>query len=231
MKEADSNVIILTTEPLVNMVPPIDATEQQLMEAELQHEYQYQSVDMLVGNICPELGGHPDLVDILGFNFYYNNQWVVPDWNFLPWFNENNDPRWRPLRSLFEEAYIRYEKPIALTETSHSGKDRPNWIEFVSRECAAVIKKGIPLWGICLYPIIDRPDWDHLDNPWHNSGLWDAEIVAGQLPMRILHEPYAAALLQSQAVIAKADQYSNEEWFSYNKYDFHSENRQNLVTF
>ena len=106
-----------------------------------------------------------------------------------------------------------------------------SWIDFVGRECAAVIKKGIPLWGICVYPIIDRPDWDRLDDPWHNSGLWDAEILAGQLPMRILYEPYATALLQSQAIIAKADRYANNEWFIYNEYDGQNGHHQNLVTF
>ena len=146
-------------------------------------------------------------------------------------YYEENDPRWRPLRLLLEEAYTRYQNPIALTETSHPGRDRPNWIEFVSHECAAVIKKGIPLWGICLYPIIDRPDWDHPDDPWHNSGLWDAEKLAGQLPMRILNEPYAAALLQSQAIIAEADRYTINEWFSYNQYDDQNGHHQNLVTY
>ena len=231
MKEADSNVIVLTTEPLVNIVAPLDATDKQIIEAELQHDYQFQSVDILMGNTCPELGGSPDLVDILGFNYYYNNQWSVPYWKLLPWANEENDPRWRPLRSLLEEAYTRHQKPIALTETSHPGRDRPNWIEFVGHECAAVIKKGIPLWGICLYPIIDRPDWDHPDDPWHNSGLWDAKILAGRLPMRILYEPYATALLQSQAIIAKADRYANNEWFIYNEYDGQNGHHQNLVTF
>ena len=231
MKEVDSNVIVLTTEPLVNMVPPHFATEEETREAALQHNYQYQSVDMLMGYICPELGGSPDLVDILGFNYYYNNQWVVPTWNLLPWANEEEDPRWRPLRSSLEEAYNRYNKPIALTETSHPGIDRPKWIDFVGRECAAVIKKGIPLWGICVYPIIDRPDWDRLDDPWHNSGLWDAEILAGQLPMRILYEPYADALLQSQAIITRAEQYAKTEPIFYNDYEAPITQQQYLVTF
>ncbi len=200
LKEVDPSVIILATEPLINMVPRLDATEEEINHAMEIHNNQYQAMDILCGTICPELGGSPDYLDILGFNYYYNNQPDVSTWQCLPWKNEENDPRWRPLRSLLTEAYNRYDKPIALTETSHPGIDRPDWIKFIGEECAAVIKRGIPLWGICLYPIIDRPDWDHL-TPWHHSGLWDAEIIPGELPKRVLYMPYADALLQAQLLI------------------------------
>lgn len=181
LKEVDPSIRILTTEPLVQMVPPLNATQQQIEEAAAAHESQYQAVDMLAGRMCPELGGSPDYLDILGFNFYYNNQWIVGFQGFLPWANNDNDPRWKPLRSLLQEAYNRYQRPIALTETSHPGVDRPHWIRFIAQECAAVLDLGIPLWGVCLYPIIDRPDWDHLSH-WHRSGLWDAEPVSDGPP-------------------------------------------------
>lgn len=205
MREADPSVRILTTEPLVQMVPPANATQEQIAQAAASHEEQYQAVDMLGGRMCPELGGSPDYLDILGFNFYYNNQWVDGSHQFLQWFNDDGDPRWRPLRSLLAEAHSRYNRPIALTETSHSGEHRPNWLDYVAKECAAVIINGIPLWGVCLYPIIDRPDWDNI-NYWHGSGLWDAELVPGAPPKRVLHQPYAAGLRQSQALIHSAVQ-------------------------
>lgn len=203
LRKADPGVRILTTEPLVNMVPPLDATPEQIQHAADHHQYQYQAVDMLCGRMCPELGGSPEYLDILGFNFYYDNQIIVGEWKCLPWLNEADDPRWRSLESLLTEVYNRYEKPIVITETSHSGIDRHKWIRFVGNECAAVIEDGIPLWGICLYPIIDRPDWDHL-TPWHHSGLWDAEASPGKLPKRILYEPYATALVKAQQVIEEA---------------------------
>jgi hypothetical protein len=56
------------------MVPVLDATEQQVIDAQHAHEHQYQVLDILSGRICPELGGSPDYLDILGFNYYYNNQ-------------------------------------------------------------------------------------------------------------------------------------------------------------
>lgn len=200
MREQDPSVRIMTTEPLVNVVPPLDATPEQEAEAKLAHQDQYQAVDMLCGRMCPELGGTPDYLDILGVNYYYDNQWEVGTHDTLGWLNELGDTRWLPLRSLLAEVYERYQKPLVITETSHPGIDRPHWIRFVAAEGAAASQKGLPLWGICLYPIIDRPDWDHLE-PWHNSGLWDAAPQPGRAPKRILYKPYADALLEAQGII------------------------------
>jgi hypothetical protein len=199
MKEIDPGIRILTTEPLVNMVPPLDATAEQKTAAAEAHECQYQVLDILSGRICPELGGKPEYLDILGFNFYYNNQWINGTGQFLPWANEEPDPRFKPLSDLLIDCYRRYGRPIALTETSHPGEHRPNWIEKIGKEATIVLEKDIPLWGICLYPIIDRPDWDDLST-WHGSGLWDADMQHGT-PKRILYTPYADALLEAQALV------------------------------
>ncbi|WP_448959775.1 amine oxidase [Larkinella arboricola] len=209
LREIDPSVRILTTEPLVNMVPPLNATAEQIGQAALAHNDQYQATDMLCGRMCSELGGRPEYLDMVGLNFYYNNQWIVGSGAFLPWVNDSLDPRWRPLRDLFMQVYNRYQRPIVLSETSHPGEDRPFWIRFVAKESAAVLKQGVPLWGICLYPIIDRPDWDHL-TPWHRSGLWDAEVdanglVSQQPPRRVLYQPYADALRDAQVLIANTN--------------------------
>lgn len=82
-------------------------------------------------------------------------------------------------------------RPIVLTETSHPGEHRPNWIELIAKECVKTLKPGIPLKGICLYLIIDRPDWDHL-HYWHHAGLWDADALNPHA--RNLYLPYAEAI-------------------------------------
>ncbi|WP_242920001.1 amine oxidase [Pontibacter liquoris] len=204
MRELDPNVRIMTTEPLVNVVPPLHATAGEQEEAQLAHALQYQAADMLCGRMCPELGGNPDYLDILGLNYYYNNQWETGTHTRLPWLNEHNDPRWRPLHSLLAEVHARYQKPVVLAETSHPGVHRPNWIRFVTDQCAAALQAGVPLWGICLYPVIDRPDWDHLQ-PWHNAGLWDAAPRRGKTTQRLLHKPYAEALLEAQALLQEVE--------------------------
>jgi hypothetical protein len=204
MREIDPDIRFLATEPLVQMVPPIDATPEQIMAAEAAHNNQYQVADILSGRMCPELGGAPEYLDILGLNFYYNNQWVNGTGNFLKWADDDNDPRFRTFSSLLEEAYHRYGRPVVLSETSHPGEDRPKWINYISRESVKVIEKGIPYWGICIYPIIDRPDWDFLDRPWHNAGLWDMELSIDGHPKRVLYEPYGTALHNSQRDIEAA---------------------------
>ncbi|AKD54273.1 glycoside hydrolase family 1 protein [Spirosoma radiotolerans] len=199
MRELDPTIRILTTEPLVQMVPPLNATEEQIINAAIADENQFQSVDMLAGKLAPELGGSPEYVDLLGFNYYYNNQWIDGTGTFLGWNDLIPDPRWVPLRHLLVKAYRRYGRPIALTETSHSGIDRPIWVKMIARECLAVLQADVPLLGVCLYPIIDRPDWDHTDY-WHHSGLWDADLSTNPVG-RVLVEPYARALVQAQAIV------------------------------
>jgi hypothetical protein len=203
LKETDPHVIILTTEPLVQIVPPLNPTADEIEEAALLHEEQYQAVDILTGNMCPELGGSPDYLDILGLNFYYNNQWIAGTKTFLPWANLDPDPRWLPMSELVGEAYLRYKKPVVLAETSHPGIDRPHWIQYITGECVTLLKQGIPFWGVCLYPIIDRPDWDHFA-PWHTAGLWDARLTETGPPERVLCQPYAEAFRECQQLVDAA---------------------------
>ena len=197
MKEEDDSVQILTSEPLVNMVPPLDATAEQIQAAALQHEYQFQVTDILSGRICPELRGKPEYLDTIGVNYYYNNQWIYPEMNFLGWGDDPHDVRWRPLHNLLEEVYERYNKPIVITETSHPKEHRAAWMNMIGEECATVIQNNIPLTGVCIYPIIDRPDWDDLIT-WHHSGLWDIEIKEDGKLERVLHTLFAETLLQAQ---------------------------------
>ena len=201
LREADPGIRILTTEPLVNIVAPPNPIPQHRRDARQHHEWQYQATDMLAGRVSPELGGRPEFLDIMGFNYYYDNQWEVNTGHRLGWNDPTPDPRWRNLRELLKEAYQRYDRPVAITETSHPGTDRPLWLKMIGRECAAALQQGVPLLGVCLYPIIDRPDWDFLDN-WHHSGLWDAALRPDGPPQRVLHAPSAEALRAAQALVA-----------------------------
>jgi beta-glucosidase/6-phospho-beta-glucosidase/beta-galactosidase len=79
-----------------------------------------------------------------------------------------------PLRCLLETVYSRYERPIFLAETGHFGTGRSRWLEEVTTECIAAMDAGVELLGICIYPVIDRPDWDDLSR-FHNSGIWDLD--------------------------------------------------------
>lgn len=201
LKAEDPNVRILTTEPLVNIAAAEDASELERYEAAVKHENQFQAMDILGGKLCPELGGSPDLLDIIGVNYYYNNQWLDLGHQTLGWNDKTMHPRWKPLHLLLEEVHKRYNRPIVISETSHPHEDRPIWMRSMACECRAALKAGIPLWGVCWYPIIDRPDWDHLDH-WHRSGIWDHQPAPSEKHGRVLHEVTAAAFLEAQRELA-----------------------------
>ncbi|TLV04097.1 amine oxidase [Dyadobacter luticola] len=198
MKMASDRVRIVTTEPLVNMVPGLFPTWEDTLQAEKENELQFQSLDMLLGRICPELGGYEELVDIVGFNYYYNNQWITGSFQFLGWNDPVPDPRWKPLADLIENAYQRYGKPLIISETSHPKEDRPLWIDMIGEQCAALLRRDVPLLGVCLYPIIDRPDWDNL-HIWHQAGIWDYDGFDKK--SRVLHEESAIALFKAQLML------------------------------
>lgn len=203
LREADPGIRLLSTEPLISIIPPPNPWAQHRREAREAHNNQFQATDILCGRMCPELGGRDELLDIVGVNFYYDNQWVLPGHAHIGWNDPIPDPRWVPLSKLLRQAHERYGRPLVISETSHPGIDRPLWWRMIGRECAAVLRAGLPLWGTCLYPIIDRPDWDHLDR-WHQSGLWDADHRPSGPPARLLHHPSAAALHEAQALVAAA---------------------------
>ncbi|MVN76537.1 amine oxidase [Hymenobacter sp. HMF4947] len=203
LREADPSIRFLSTEPLVNIVPPPNPWVSHQREARRMHRDQFQATDILAGLMCPELGGHESLLDIVGFNYYYDNQWQLHPHRHLGWNDPVMDPRWVPLSELLRQAHKRYKRPFVVTETSHPGVDRPLWWHMIGQECAKALQMGLPLLGVCLYPLIDRPDWDHLDH-WHRSGLWDAELRPDGPPRRILHEPSAVALREAQAMVQAA---------------------------
>ncbi len=198
LKEVDPAVRILTTEPLVSITHAPDASQAHKEEALNHHEGQFQALDMLGGRLCPELRGRPEYLDLLGFNFYYNNQWVKPANETLDW--KRSDPRWVPLHQLLQKAYVRYESPLVLSETSHPKEDRPLWLDMLAKECVATLEAGVPLLGVCWYPIIDRPDWDHLET-WHQSGVWDRAPGDEDQYERVFHEPTGEAFLRTQSVV------------------------------
>lgn len=172
MKEVDPSIRIMITEPLIGIVTNDPANILSLMEAEKKHLEQFQVHDILCGTICPELRGKPEYLDIIGVNYYYNNQWINETHAFLPWAEEPPHPLFRSLHSLVESVFIRYGRPIVISETSHPGEDRAKWICSIAKECISILKSGLPLFGCCFYPIVDRPDWDNLDY-WHHSGIFD----------------------------------------------------------
>ena len=201
LKAVDPLVRILTTEPLINVVPHNDASVDAIENAIAMHESQFQVTEILCGRMCPELGGSEDYLDILGYNFYYNNQWTAAPHEYLDWKTGEANSKFVPLHQLLIAAYKKYNRPFVLTETSHPKEDRPLWISMISFESQKLLEAGLPYWGICWYPIVNRPDWDYLHD-WHYAGIWD-DVYNKELPGRVLHQPSADALLAAQNSLKK----------------------------
>lgn len=196
LKAADPNIRILTTEPLINIVARNDHNIDEIAHAAAMHEAQFQVTEILCGRLCPELGGSEGYLDILGYNFYFNNQWCTAPHEFLDWKIGELNPKFIPLHKLLITAYQKYNRPFVLTETSHPKEDRPLWIKMIEIESQKLLQAGLPFWGICWYPIVNRPDWDYLHD-WHYAGIWD-DVFHQNSDERVLHEPSAAALLETQ---------------------------------
>ena len=63
-------------------------------------------------------------------------------------------------------------------------RDRPHRFRYVMDEVNAAIQEGVPIEGVCLYPILNHPGWD---NDRHcPNGLWgynDSNAHLGRLSL------------------------------------------------
>jgi beta-glucosidase/6-phospho-beta-glucosidase/beta-galactosidase len=166
-------------------------------------ESQFDAWDMLCGRQAPELGGSMAYLDVIGVNYYHSNQWEIESSDLdvegrrLRWEDEPRDDRWIPLHQLLLRTHQRYGRPVCIGETSHFGSGRARWITEIADEAVKAFDADVPLEGICLYPVIDRHDWED-PNHWHNSGLWDLEQSPDGTLVRRINEEYAAALEDAQ---------------------------------
>jgi beta-glucosidase/6-phospho-beta-glucosidase/beta-galactosidase len=197
----DRRARIVHVDPVIKVFPRRDRPD--LVAEALQYDQsQFEAWDMLSGRTEPQLGGRPEYLDVMGLNFYHSNQWEHGG-DRLRWEDEPRDERWVPLHQLLAGLYQRYQRPICLGETSHFGSGRARWIREIGTEVAAALRAGVPVEGVCLYPVIDRPDWEDA-NHWHNSGLFDLLHQPDGTLGRVLNEEYAGALCEAQATVTDA---------------------------
>ncbi|WP_313609972.1 NAD(P)-binding protein [Atlantibacter hermannii] len=196
--QADSRARILHCDPIIHLAAyEDDAQSQQLALTETLS--QYQAWDMLCGREAPELGGAAHYLDLVGANYYHNNQWHVDSHQPLPW--HLGDSRRKPLYEMLTELHERYQRPLLLAETSHVGSGRGAWINHIATEVAQAQLAGADIRGICLYPILDRPDWEDAQ-AWHRSGLWEPLHGGADPLLRKIDLPYARALRRAQRSLA-----------------------------
>lgn len=149
----------------------------------------FQAWDMLCGRLSPELGGHPKYLDVIGVNYYPWNQWYYTGpTSDGPTIGPEN-PLYRPFRRILEEVAGRYGRPLFVAETGTEGDARAGWLRYVGHETRAAMLRGVPVAGVCLYPVVNFPGWEN-DRDCQN-GLWGHPDDQGD---RAIHEPLAREL-------------------------------------
>lgn len=174
-------------DPVINIAPHPDRPEE-AGEAEAYRTAQYQSWDMLSGRLAPALGGQEKYLDIIGVNYYGINQWFHQGRTI-----HRHEPQYKPFRVMLAEIFERYKRPLFIGETGDEGWVRPGWLRYVGNEVRAAIQNGVPIEGICLYPVLDYPGWS---NERHcHTGLWGYADADGE---REIYEPLARELRHQQ---------------------------------
>jgi hypothetical protein len=178
-------------DPLVWVVPPRDRPD--FAEAARIESYDdaYIAWDVIGGLKHPELGGSPEILDILGFNNYSFGQMEYrPEGPHAAL--EPGDDRIRPLCDLIEEGWKRYKRPCIVAETSGLRGGRPEWLNDVVGESLAALQRGVDLQGVCLFPAVDMPDWHK--GGWLHNGIADLEELPNGSLMRVPYVPYVERL-------------------------------------
>lgn len=194
IRAACPNARIINVDSLCRVVAPFNRPDLQREADDFNHGAVMQGWDMLAGRLMPELGGSPQHLDIVGLNYYWTNQWELHRAG-LPL--DDADPRRWSLSRLVRAVSERYRgTDILLTETSHVEDMRPVWLRELTDECELLLREGVPLRGVCLYPVLGMPEW-HSRDVWTRMGLWDLLPTNDGLA-RVPHEPTLAALGEAQ---------------------------------
>ncbi|HEY9217913.1 MAG TPA: family 1 glycosylhydrolase [Phenylobacterium sp.] len=194
IREVDPQARMVHIDPLVNVVAPLDRPDQDAAAREETDVDTFVAWDMIAGKRNPELGGSPDILDIVGVNCYSFGQMEYREHGphaALP----IGDPRIKPLCEMLTTAYERYRRPILVGETSGLSEGRCDWLRDVMEESLAAVAKGVDLHGICLFPAVDMPDWHK--GIWVHNGICDMVEDRGDL-RRVPVESYCEELRRWQ---------------------------------
>ncbi len=151
----DPDARFVHVDPVINVITD-PARPWQAAQAEGHRQAQFQGWDLIAGRLWPQIGGHPELLDIVGVNYYHNNQWIHAG----PPIDRHHALH-KPFHRLLAETYARYGRPIFVAETGIEGDARAAWLAHIADEVGQARRLGVPVEGICLYPILDHPGWDN----------------------------------------------------------------------
>jgi beta-glucosidase/6-phospho-beta-glucosidase/beta-galactosidase len=190
MRQINPGITFFHIDPMINVLAR-NPTPENFDAANAYHRSQYEAYDMIAGRQSPELGGKEDLIDVVGVNYYIHNQWTYPGEGgsmIVP-----SDSRYRHVRDLLQETFEHYRKPLFVAETGIEDETRPAWLRYLCNEVFAAIANGVPVHGVCLYPIVNHPGWE--DDRHCYNGLFDSADDRGH---REAFEPLALELARQQ---------------------------------
>jgi len=179
-------------DPAIHVVPQSDSPQAR-KAAEVYRSSQFDAFDMIIGKRAPELGGDPSYLDIVGLNYYFHNQWRHVSRRKIPL----GHPQYRPFEAILREYSERYRRPLIVAETGIEDDERPEWLRYVCEQSRIALAAGVPLAGICLYPIADHPGW--ADDRHCPNGLWGYADDAGDRP---IYQPLADELREQTRHLA-----------------------------
>ena len=186
MWDLNPDIRIVHTEPMINVVAHPDRP-QDAGPAEAHRQAQYAALDIIAGRTHRELGGREDYLGVIGVNYYVHNQWIYPGGHGT--MIEPSHPRYRPVWQMLREVFERYRRPMFIAETGIEDQARPAWLRYVGYEVRRAIGEGVPVHGVCLYPVVNHPGWE--DDRHCYNGLWDYPDENGE---REIYEPLAREL-------------------------------------
>jgi hypothetical protein len=197
IREVAPEARMVNMDPLVQIVAPEERPDLADEAREETYEDTFVAWDILAGKQHPELGGDPEILDIVGTNCYSFGQMEYreggPHDSLDP-----NDPRIVSLVDLLTLAWERYRRPMIISETSGLREGRTEWLNDVMQESLAAVERGIDLHGICLFPAVDMQDWH--TGEWLHNGICDLIEENGDL-RRVPYEPYVAELRRWQKIL------------------------------
>jgi hypothetical protein len=174
VRSVDRRARLLFAEPAIH-ITSATSRPRDIAEAEGHRLAQFQAFDMLAGRLWPQLGGEAGVLDLVGVNYYPRNQWVLHGPTI-----HRGERAYRPFREILAEVYERYGRPLVVSETGDEGAARAPWLAYVAEEVRAALRAGVPVLGLCLYPICDHAGWD--DDRYCPCGLWGYADARGERP-------------------------------------------------
>ena len=184
IREVLPDARMVHVDPLVQVIAPPDRPD---LKDAAHHETfvdTFVAWDILYGKSHPELGGSPEILDIVGVNNYSFGQMEYREQGPHQALDPGH-PGIQPLCTLMARVWERYRRPIVIGETSGMNQGRTEWLRDVMNEAMAAVNQGMDLHGICLFPGVDMPDWH--TGKWLHNGICDMVEENGDLR----REPFA----------------------------------------